>query len=148
MHGERRGHIVVFLDFATNVGGSRTATSVKAVESESSRTEHEMVLKYRDGTYGNSPSLSLSLSLGTQEQIAPHQEANQLGYYLTRLSSIIGTPSDAPWIKQGYQEPDYRTGGTSTDRLQFVFRSIQSLLKGSSYVERNQSLSNPRNVEH
>eukprot|EP00984_Skeletonema_dohrnii_P003117 scaffold1041_cov93-Skeletonema_dohrnii-CCMP3373.AAC.4 len=62
------------------------------------------------------PSLSLSLSLGTQEQIAPHQEANQLGYYLTRLSSIIGTPSVAPF-KQGYQEPDYRTGGTSTDRL-------------------------------
>lgn len=82
MHGERRGHILLFsLTFATNDGGGRTATSVKAVESESSRTEHEMVLKYRDGTYGNSPSLSLSLSLGTQEQIAPHQEANQLGYF-------------------------------------------------------------------
>ena len=43
MHGERRGHILLFsLTFATNDGGGRTATSVKAVESESSRTEHEI----------------------------------------------------------------------------------------------------------
>eukprot|EP00985_Skeletonema_marinoi_P019132 scaffold10874_cov120-Skeletonema_marinoi.AAC.1 len=63
MHGERRGHILLFsLTFATNDGGSRTATSVKAVESESSRTEHEMVLKYRDGTYGNSPLSGARLS--------------------------------------------------------------------------------------
>jgi len=39
MRGERRGHFIVFLDLATNVGGSRTATCTNAVRAESSRTD-------------------------------------------------------------------------------------------------------------
>jgi hypothetical protein len=71
-------------------------TCSKAVGSESSRTEHEMLLKSRDGTYGNSPSLSLSLWELKANCTAPgnkstglHLSHKTLEHHLAPVISIV-----------------------------------------------------------
>jgi len=131
------GHFIVFLDLATKIGGSRTVTCTNAVRSGSSRTDKRWYSSLEMELTAIALTKSFSLSLGTQEQIAPHQETNQLGYIcFTINSSIIGTPSVAPLDQKRPSQnilakPDYRTVSTPTDRFQFIFRGTVLLLKGS-----------------
>ena len=129
----RRGHIIVFLDLATYVGGSRTVTCTSAVTSESSRAEHETVLKYRDGTYGNSPSLSLSLSLWElksklhrtrKQSTGLHLFQKTLEYHRNRCTFGTNEATTEQPRNASLQDRKHVKGS-----FQFIFRGILSVLK-------------------
>jgi len=120
-------------------------TCSKAVGSESSRTEHEMLLKSRDGTYGNSPSLSLSLWELKANCTAPgnkstglHLSHKTLEHHLAPVISIV----KADQTRQSWKTLESQITGLGA-RQWIGFRGTRSLLTGSLCVQRNQSLSNP-----
>lgn len=130
-------------------------TCTKAITSESSRTEHETVLKYRDGTYGNSsPSLSLSLSGNSRANCtAPGNKSTGL-HLVHNTLEYIRTLSVAP-LEQTRLSLEQHRNASSQERKHFKKIGSSSSLQGHSVTSSGSSTSNAishdpnsREIEH